>query len=239
MASSVVQRPKTAEGLAWEDTTLRAGFVRKVYGILAAQMVVTVVVAAACTLNVSAQNLVLKMVTMKYLGWLVLIPTLVCLGGLHVKKNIYPWNYYLLLGLTLCISFNVGAVCAVLSGVGLARTILQAAGITLSIFVGLSAYAFYCKRDFSFLKAALSFSLWGLVVAGLASCLLGSSLVESVCAWFGAVLFCAYIVYDTQKLATKSGYDDYITVAAEIYLDIVNLFMYIVELLVKDKERKS
>jgi FtsH-binding integral membrane protein len=66
---------------------------------------------------------------------------------------------------------------------------------------------------------------------------------------FGALLFCGFIVsraplpavprgssapllpctqiYDTNQIINKMGVDDYIIAAIELYLDIINLFMYI------------
>lgn len=53
---------------------------------------------------------------------------------------------------------------------------------------------------------------------------------------FGVLVFSAYIVYDTSKLDTGVwGPDDYITATIEIYLDIINLFLYILDILLRSE----
>lgn len=41
----------------------------------------------------------------------------------------------------------------------------------------------------------------------------------------GAIIFCAYIVYDTDNLIKRYTYDAYIWAAVALYLDIINLFL--------------
>ncbi|GMH19987.1 hypothetical protein Nepgr_021828 [Nepenthes gracilis] len=40
-----------------------------------------------------------------------------------------------------------------------------------------------------------------------------------------AILFCGYIIYDTDNLIKRFSYDEYIAAAASLYLDIINLFV--------------
>ena len=41
----------------------------------------------------------------------------------------------------------------------------------------------------------------------------------------------AFIIFDTWKIANILGPDDYIIACIELYLDIVNLFLYILSIL--------
>lgn len=221
------------------DAVLRAGFVRKVYGILSAQMALTVAVATTCTMNSTIR---LALISTGLEGWLklvVFVPTIVCLFSLHFAKRSYPLNYVLLFFFTACISINVGFVCAVVFEAGLGLLILQAASITTAIFLGLSAYSLCSKRDFSFLGGFLSAALFGLIFANLIGWLLGVTFAETAIACCGALTFCGYIVYDTYRLSKKLDYDDYIVGAIELYLDIVNLFLYILQILIKLQEAQK
>ena len=47
----------------------------------------------------------------------------------------------------------------------------------------------------------------------------------------GALLFSGYILYDTSVILHKLGPDDYIVAAINLYLDIVNLFLYLLQIL--------
>lgn len=40
-----------------------------------------------------------------------------------------------------------------------------------------------------------------------------------------SVLFCGYILYDTNQLIKKHSYDEYIRAAISLYLDVINLFL--------------
>lgn len=40
-----------------------------------------------------------------------------------------------------------------------------------------------------------------------------------------ALIFCGYIVYDTDNLIKRFSYDEYVWASVSLYLDIVNLFL--------------
>ena len=46
----------------------------------------------------------------------------------------------------------------------------------------------------------------------------------------GALLFSAYIVFDTNLILTRVSLDDYIWASVQLYLDVINLFLYILRL---------
>lgn len=46
-----------------------------------------------------------------------------------------------------------------------------------------------------------------------------------------AIIFSGYIVYDTDNLIKRYTYDDYIWASVALYLDILNLFISIMEIL--------
>ena len=47
----------------------------------------------------------------------------------------------------------------------------------------------------------------------------------------GALIFIGYILYDTSNLIHVHGPDDYIIATVSLYLDIINLFLYLLQLL--------
>ena len=46
-----------------------------------------------------------------------------------------------------------------------------------------------------------------------------------------ALIFCGYIIYDTDNLIKRYSYDEYVAAAIELYLDIINLFQAILSVL--------
>lgn len=45
------------------------------------------------------------------------------------------------------------------------------------------------------------------------------------------LVFSGFIIYDTDNLIKRHTYDEYVSAAIELYLDIINLFMGILSIL--------
>ncbi|HEX7058073.1 MAG TPA: Bax inhibitor-1 family protein [Bacilli bacterium] len=105
--------------------------------------------------------------------------------------------------------------------------------LTAAIFAGLTLYAYYSKRDFSFLRGFLfiglltliGFSLVGLFTGGF-----GGSLGLLLAAG-GVLIFSGFILYDVSQY--RGGIpDEMIPLAVlNLYLDFINLFLYLLRLL--------
>ena len=110
------------------DTPARHGFIRKVYGIVLAQVVLTGGVALAMM-----RFEPLAAFSFANRGWLqgvTMLSTFGLLLGCLFKKNEYPTNYLLLFGFTLTEAYTVGVVCAVYRSAGLESAVLQAFVLT-------------------------------------------------------------------------------------------------------------
>jgi FtsH-binding integral membrane protein len=46
-----------------------------------------------------------------------------------------------------------------------------------------------------------------------------------------SLIFCGYIIYDTDNIIKRYTYDEYIWAAVSLYLDIINLFLSLMQLL--------
>jgi hypothetical protein len=241
---------KAGKGLcAMSESVLRAGFLRKVYGLLAAQLLLTVTMTCFCMLTPVVRDIFLKLARSN--SWLLqlamAIPSLVSLLFLKTgAKDKYPTNYGLLFLFTAGISLEVSYVCSVYHALGYTHLILQAFGTTVAIFVSLTAYVLYSGKDFSYLGGFLMTALWGLVLVGFGAIFFPWLAHGLMYGFAGALIFCGYILYDTWRIQNKFRYDDYIGATIEIYLDIVNLFLYILRILMElqkngesKKKRKS
>jgi len=215
----------------------RADFRRKVYGILLVQMTLTVIIASGCMLISNIRHLLVDMAASQ--SWLiklaVFIPTMLSLMFLKVEKNSYPSNYVLLFVFTLGVSIDVGYVCAVFHEAGLGHLILQAFSLTASIFLCLTAYAMLSGKSFSYLGGFLSTMLVGLVVTGFAGLFFPGLIDNLLYPAIGALTFCGYILFDTWRIEKQFSVDDYIPATIELYLDIVNLFLYILRILLESQ----
>lgn len=114
--------------------------------------------------------------------------------------------------------------------------ILLALGITAAVTVSLVAYAFTTKSDFTSMGSWLFAALMSLILAGFIGLLLRTPIMNLAIAAGGAALFSLYIIYDVQILMGghhqfKISPDEYIFATINIYLDIINLFLHILQIL--------
>lgn len=76
---------------------LRLGFIRKVFGIVTAQILLTAVIAGALMVNPSAQQYLARSLAIQIL---LLVGSLVGLIPLYMYKDKHPLNMFLLAGWT-------------------------------------------------------------------------------------------------------------------------------------------
>ncbi|KAF3794545.1 BI1-like protein [Nymphaea thermarum] len=215
-------------GLSYGDNELRWGFIRKVYGILTTQLLLTTIVSAVVVLY-SPINQVLKDSPGLLLGFSLL--PLILMFPLYIYQQKHPLNFIFLGLFTTFLSLSVGVACANTQG----EIVLEALILTSTVVCSLTGYTFWAVKkgkDFSYLGPILFSGLILLIVTGLIQAFfpLGSAAV-ALCGGFGALLFSAYIVYDTDNLIKRFNYDEYIWASVVLYLDILNLFITILQVL--------
>lgn len=243
MATSQARNPFEVSGAAQDqsgesflesvDAEVRRGFVRKVFGILTFQLAITAGVGAIIYQAVERDA---KWVHQwgPALMTISLILSIVVLCAMSCFTKIvrtFPYNYCALLAFTLCESVLVGFISAQYE----ARSVFLAATTTVALTTGLTAYACLTKRDFTGCGPFLFCALLGLIVVSTLFAIFGVARNGAFAAC-GAVLFCMYIVYDVQMIVGgknrkhQLGVDEYVFAALEIYLDVINLFLYLLEL---------
>ncbi|KAJ4844581.1 BI1-like protein [Turnera subulata] len=215
-------------GLGLGENQLRWGLIRKVYGILAAQLVLTTAVSAVTVLYTPINTLLTGSVGL--LLFLSIIPFLL-LWPLHVYHQKHPVNLIVLGLFTVSLSFLVGVSCANTDG----AIVLEALILTTAVVCSLTGYTFWAAKkgkDFSFLGPILFTSLIILILTSFIQAFfpLGST-STAIYGGLSALVFCGYIVYDTDHLIKRFSYDEYILASAALYLDILNLFLSILRIL--------
>ena len=147
-------------------------------------------------------------------------------------KNRYPHNLILLFAFTACEGVLVGTVSATYD----LNAVVLAAVITTGVTIGLTIFAFQTKIDFTLFSGVLFACLVALCLTSFILLIFPTNGTGStIFAGLGALLFSAYLVYDVQMIAGghkhELGLDDYIPAALAVYLDIINLFLFILRLL--------
>jgi FtsH-binding integral membrane protein len=135
---------------------------------------------------------------------------------------------------TIFESITLGMVCVFYYAAGFGDQILLAAAITLGILLVLTLYTMQSKIDWSFLGPALITCLFVMIFWSWFTFWLSpanSFTGRKVISLFGAIIFSLFIIYDTNNIMKHFGVDDYIIAAIELYLDVINLFQYLLMLL--------
>lgn len=113
-------------------------------------------------------------------------------------------------------------------------------GATALYFGGMAIFGWVTKADLSRIRNVLVGGLIFLIVFGLLSAFMGLEVFERLLCLAGIAIFLAFTAYDTQKI--KAYYAAYqgddvmlkkasIFSALELYLDFINLFLYLLRLL--------
>ncbi|KAM5563662.1 protein LIFEGUARD 4-like [Rosa sericea] len=211
-----------------ESPELRWAFIRKVYAILTVQLLLTVAVAATVDLVRPIAHFLVKTRAGLGVDIAVFVMALAVLVALRVYGKKHPVNYFLIGLFTVLMGLIVGVGCAYTEE----KVLLEAWGLTIVIFMSLTIYTFWAARrgyDFSFLGP---FLFAALIV------FLGFSLIQifhplgkishMIFGIVGCIIFCGYIVYDTDELIKRHQYDEYLLAAIQLYLDAINLFLNLI-----------
>ena len=221
-----------------QPISIRHGFVKKVYGLMAAQLALTALIAFTVSTFASSISPV------------ILLPVIILNAGLMIYLTCnfetlrqYPKNYIILGVLSLTHGIMFGFMCSVAEP----KLVLTAVGLTVFIVGGLSAFAMQTKYDFTSWSSYLFGA--GLALVGCSFLFIFIRNVPVIRIFFACaflVLFCLYLVYDTQLImgAGTPGkerkfeleIDDYAAGALMLYLDIVNIFSLILQLLMQMKD---
>ena len=139
-----------------------------------------------------------------------------------------------------------GLLCSSVLLVYTASSVYQAFFTTAAMFGAMSVYGLYTKRDLTSFGSFLHMALWGLLIALVVNIFIGSSVLELATSIMGVIIFVGLTAYDTAKikeLAASMTFEDgsvagkiAIIGALELYLDFVNLFLYILRFMGKHKD---
>lgn len=134
-----------------------------------------------------------------------------------------------------------GATLSFIMAIYTAESIAQAFFVTAGTFGAMSLVGFFVKKDLSAIGRVMIMALIGLIIATVVNIFWQNSLFASVLNYLGVIVFVALTAYDTQKIkqmlaqAQQFGVNDDTNKLAlmgslTLYLDFVNLFLYILRL---------
>uniref|UniRef100_A0A665W9D8 Transmembrane BAX inhibitor motif containing 4 n=1 Tax=Echeneis naucrates TaxID=173247 RepID=A0A665W9D8_ECHNA len=211
--------------VATASVQIRMDFLRKVYSLLSVQIILTTATSALFMFSQTIKDYVHTSPAVVLISGL---GSLALLVALAVYRHKHPVNLYLLL---VFVSTILTAICLPTVTFYEYSTVLQALFLTSAVFVGLTAYTFQSKRDFSKMGVGLFACLWILILASFMRFFFDSDTTELALSGAGALVFCGFIIYDTHLLMKQLSPEEHILASINLYLDIVNLFLHILRLL--------
>lgn len=117
--------------------------------------------------------------------------------------------------------------------------------VCASMFAAMALYGYFTKSDLSGMGTYLLMGLVGLIIAGLINMFLHSSAMDFVVSLIGVIIFTLLTAYDVQMVKqmgmTMLGNDEEMTkvsivCALKLYLDFVNLFLYLLRFFGQKKD---
>jgi len=137
----------------------------------------------------------------------------------------------LLFGAGLLLGLAIGPAVALYANAPGGQTVVaQAAGATAIFVSAFGAWGYATRRDLSSWYRALFWGLIGLLALGLVFIFVsipGEYLVWSI---LGLALFAGFTAFDFNRLR-RAHPDQAVWIAASIYLDIVNVFLFMLQLI--------
>jgi FtsH-binding integral membrane protein len=228
------------------DAGLRA-YMLKVYNYMASGVLLTGIIALALYQSPAIVQLFYHIVDVgngQYtiagrtgLGWVAAISPLAFILVLSFGAHKLSSGAMLIIfwAFAACFGISLSSILFQYTGVSVARTFF----ITAASFGALSLYGYTTKKSLSGMGTFLFMGLIGLIIASVVNIYLGSSMLHFVTSVIGVLIFAGLTAYDTQMIKNqyfmmstgemvKKGA---IMGAVTLYLDFVNLFMYLLQFL--------
>jgi modulator of FtsH protease len=197
------------------------GFLKATYQLFAASLM-------AATVGAYLGLGMASMISSWYWGLVILEFAL--LFGLYAVKDKPGINLAVLFAFTFISGLTLTPLLSsVFNMPGGASIVAQSFLMTSVAFAGISMFALTTKRDFSSMGKMLLIALIILIVGSVSNIFIGSPILQLGIAMVGAMVFSAFILYDTQQII-KGGFSTPIEAAIALYLDFLNLFVSLLQI---------
>ena len=217
-------------GLSPEQSVTVTSFVNKVYGLMCVALLITAG-SAWWTINALPPEQIARWMFPAMIAEIVLVLALNVLAHRlpAVVAQLAMIGYAALNGFTLSIIFLVYTK----------ESLAGAFAVTGGLFGAMSLYGTLTKRDLTTMGSFCVMALFGLILAGLVNIFLQSAAMDFVTSCIGVLVFTGLVAYDSQQIKRfgAAGANGTLAVLAALglYLDFINLFLYVVRLMGRRK----
>ena len=217
-----------------QELAAQRTFMAGVYGWMTIGLLVTAVIALG--LDMAHLNKAM----LKSSGILIAVIIAQLVVGLGFRFILSKINAVVAGGLFMVYSALLGVTFSLLFLAYTSASIYGVFFITAGMFGVMSAWGYVTKKDLSGMGSFLLMALIGLIIASIVNMFMWSSMLNLLISYAGVLIFVGLTAYDTQKfkqlyaqggVGTDENKRVAILGAFELYLDFVNMFIYLLRIL--------
>ena len=132
-----------------------------------------------------------------------------------------------------------GVMCSSILILYTAQSVASTFFITAGTFAVMAFIGYTTKTDLSSLGKIALMGLIGIIIATVVNIFIGSSMMTMIISYIGVAIFVALTAYDVQRIRTMLAQFEYADESAQkvaligalsLYLDFINLFLYLIRI---------
>ncbi len=229
--------PQIFDGAVYQDEAAVSRFVSNVFSWMVAGLLLTGTVAYYFAASGAWSLLISASGGMSVLGWVALLSPFAFV--LAMNMGVERWSagaiVALFLGFAAVMGISLSSIFLVYAG----TTIFQVFGITSLTFLVMAIVGYTTKQDLTSFGQLMFMALIGIILASVVNWFLASAALDYIISIVGVLVFVGLIAYDTQKVKRIGAGVEYGTASATklailgataLYLDFVNLFLFLLRL---------
>ncbi len=173
------------------ELSIRLGFIRKVFGILSMQMLITTFL---CVISVSSSEFALfqrKHPELFFISLIVSIISMILLCCFKSISRTVPTNYLVLAVFTFSEAYLVSFVCGTTSP----KLVIMAAAMTCAMTSALTLYAFTTKTDFTVMNSILFICSIVMILFGICLFFTKIKILHIIYSSLGILLYSVYLIF--------------------------------------------
>lgn len=223
-----------------ETGTLAKNFVSNVMTYMASALAISGVMAYWFGTNTALLSLLYNEAGtgMSMLGWIVMLAPLgmVLLLGFGYQRMSSPMMLTVFIGFSLLMGISLSSIFVVYTAASISTTFF----ITAGTFAVMAFLGYTTTTDLSKMGSILMMALIGLIIAMVVNWFMKSAAMDYIISGIGVLVFTGLTAYDMQKIKqigmqtdakSEEGNKMAIMGALSLYLDFVNLFLFMLRFL--------
>ena len=198
---------------------------------------------AVVSFGIARTGLVEVIMSNPMLFWVIIILQFVTVIAMSFAMNKIP--AIVATGLFFVYAFLTGVTFSVLFLIYTSSSIAFTFFICAAMFASVSVFGYITKIDLTRFGGFLMMGLFGLIIASVVNIFLQSSTIYWITSYVGVIVFVGLTAWDTQKIknmgmfldsGSETGKKAAIFGALMLYLDFINLFLYLLRFMGSRKD---